>query len=1250
MLRTPSLHVLLPIVAVMIGCSSRGNPDATDASVAPVASASGSALATLRTFPAFRDHLGQGGALVREADGLRLRPRDGRRFQGVADLEATLPTRADRPMRVRDRALPAFFVEVRAEGDRAVEGAIEGSAIAFPEVSPGVDVVHVVEADRVEDVRLLKTAAASTRVRFSLHLGPAVASARVREGRVELLDGAGAVRLATQPIVAIDARGERREAKLALVGAGVDRALDVDFDARGLTLPIALDPEWRTVTAPAFNALTWSHVSFVPLPDGRMVVFGNGAGLPLASPRAYVFDPAAQTVASQPDTQFAKTHYGAVRLSTGKILLYGNASTAELYTIGAGGAATGSTTVARSEPQLTLVTSPSERVYAIGGFSGSTLHTANESYEVSIGTWVTRAPLAAPRADHTQTLVAGNKILIAGGRGGAALNDGLVYDVAGDSYAPAANAMSTARYGHTATLLDDGRVLLVGGRVVTTATEKVDVYRPGTNDFAPVAAMSHMRTDHRAFKLPDGKVMIVGGFGRPVSGSTDAVLSTSEIYDPTSNTWSAGPSMANPRRYFAGAPASGGRVVVALGEKGSGFNDTLEQYIPDAALCSTGCPSCVDGVCCDRPCTGQCEACDVTGFAGICMPVVGEAPHGTRPACSPFLQCGAGGACATACSSDAACAPGNFCGVTACYPKKANGAGCGAANECTSGFCADGVCCDTGCTGQCQSCKLAGSVGTCTNVTGSPPPGKPACSGSYACSGGACLTTCSGDAQCSAGFWCSGGACVAKKGLGMTCGAASECGTGFCVDGYCCNSPCAGACEACDVAAALGKCSFVPPGAPRPPRVCAPSIFCGSSGLCASSCTSDAQCAAGFICISGVCSTRKLDGSTCLNATECSSGNCVNGICCDKPCFGECESCREPGAVGTCKPRPNTATCGPTGCSGSHLVTSGNCSGSDNTCVPGSIAPCAGSLKCANATSCLTSCTTSADCTTGTCDTTTGTCGVGPVDAGAEGGGDTGAAGGDTGAGGGDTGAGGGDTGADTLPIADAPAPSIPATPVVVGEFARCSKNADCPTGFCVEGVCCDSACADRCHSCALLPTAGKCTVEPMGVDLKNECGPAMTCLGTCGGDGQCIGAGAGTMCARNRCVGASHGVGPAYCAAPGGKCPTDDGVPFECAPYICEPAFGACRTTCASSQDCANGFVCDIAARTCVAPAAVAAATDEAEAGGCGCSTPGRADSRAWGSASPRAGGAGSGVLAAIALALALSGRRRGARGAAGG
>src|SRR5690349_1740353 len=48
---------------------------------------------------------------------------------------------------------------------------------------------------------------------------------------------------------------------------------------------------------------------------------------------------------------------------------------------------------------------------------------------------------------------------------------------------------------------------------------------------------------------------------------------------------------------------------------------------------------------------------------------------------------------------------------------------CGCGQECDSGFCADGVCCNLACQGACYSCKLPGRMGSCAPVAiGSPDP------------------------------------------------------------------------------------------------------------------------------------------------------------------------------------------------------------------------------------------------------------------------------------------------------------------------------------------------------------------------------------------------------------------------------------------------------------------------------------------------------------------------------------------------
>ncbi|HLK89070.1 MAG TPA: hypothetical protein VKZ18_04195 [Polyangia bacterium] len=70
---------------------------------------------------------------------------------------------------------------------------------------------------------------------------------------------------------------------------------------------------------------------------------------------------------------------------------------------------------------------------------------------------------------------------------------------------------------------------------------------------------------------------------------------------------------------------------------------------------------------------------------------------------------------------------------------KGNGAGCGGANECSSGFCKDGVCCNNACDQPCQSC----STGMCNSVKSGED--IPECAAPMTCNGkGKCVSAAGG--------------------------------------------------------------------------------------------------------------------------------------------------------------------------------------------------------------------------------------------------------------------------------------------------------------------------------------------------------------------------------------------------------------------------------------------------------------------------------------------------------------------------
>ncbi len=1198
---------------VALGCT-QGKPIDTGADAStPIASVSQPlAISIVRGHATFAAHAGVGGALARAGGGFRIARVSG--FRGGA-IDALLPSRADGPLHVASPGREGAWLDLTAEGTLSAEPRVADRAVVHEGALRATDLIHVAEPDRVEELRVLHGPEAPVVASWKIVRGPAISALRVQGARVEAIDAAGRVVLTTEPIVAIDAHEITRTPRVRLDG---DRLI-VELDVHGLTYPIVLDPAWIALTSTMTDGRARPFVH--KLADGRLLVLGgvNDFHIDLYDTvtDAWVAD-------TTPQHTISVHLYGstATLLPTGKILLADGNNTApvaaELYdpALLKSTAAAGNPKVPNRLFSTATLVPAANKVVIVGGEIGSTLSNV-EYYDIGTGTFTAVAPLSKARTRHVAALLTtgpnAGKILIAGGRESPYLSTAEILDPATWSTTPTVNNMSDARVAPSLTLLtkgpNTGKYLIAGGfgAAGPAAVSTTDYYDPATNTFTAGPKMTAEHGEHAAITLTDGRVLIAGGTGPTFGTGTSAV----EIFDPIAGSFSAITSLPAGKLYPSVAELSGGRVLVMGGNVVS-----TSVYWPDAVTCSTGgtCPTgnCVDGYCCDTACTGQCSACDVAGRKGVCSPVTGDAPHGSRTACSPFLLCSAG-ACTTTCASDAACATGSYCelGSKTCLTKKPSGSGCTFGGECSTGNCVDGYCCSSSCVGTCSACDVAGSLGTCTTIVGTPH-GTRTCPSPYACAAsGSCATgSCAVDTDCATGRYCAAGACVPKLGNGVACAASGNCAKGNCVDGVCCDTACTGNCQACDVVSKVGTCSNVDSGSPHAARTCAPYRAC-TLGACATTCTTTADCTTGY-CSAGKCVGGKTLGQPCGTGSECTGGICADGVCCSTACTADCGSCAIAGLEGTCSPKPAAASCGTTGCSGAALITPGHCSGTTTSCVYGTSTPCAGSLVCADATTCKTSCTTGADCTTGACDTSTGKCTIpdggvadtGTVDSGSETSVDTGTPGTDA--------------------IAEEPAPVVDPKPTVNG-FTRCAKASDCSTGFCVDGVCCDTACEDKCHSCALLTSPGKCTLAPIGVDLRSDCGPANTCLGTCDGKGQCIGAGTGTMCGRNRCVTSSTGAGPAYCASAGAKCPTADVVPFDCAPYICEPAFGACRTECIASSDCANGFVCDVNTRTC---AAVAPADD---GGGCALSA-----------LSPRTRNTAAATFIVLVIASAARRRRR--------
>ncbi|MGZ6084724.1 MAG: hypothetical protein ACXWUE_14730 [Polyangiales bacterium] len=870
-----------------------------------------------------------------------------------------------------------------------------------------------------------------------------------------------------------------------------------------------------------------------------------------------------------------RAYHRAVKLASGKVLVVGGepasgfvTSTAEIYDGG-----TRTWTLAASMSTLRaahgLVPLPGGKVLVVGGRTTADQVTvaatsSAEIYDPATDAWTAAKSMNTARSNAGVLALPSGKIAVLGGVG---LMNATVYDPTKDTWTDSLNSMPLARtVPMGAVVALGGKAFFIGGNNVNDTT--ASIFDPAIGLFTSTANFASAHGLGLGVALSDGRAMMIGGVGN--GGAAYGNTGIAEVYNPLSDTWSATPAMP-------GGPHTGGSTVLLPDGRVFAISGTTNVYAaPDETATDLYDP--IAGTWKAGPAISRGRVFGTASLLADGSVVFAGGDSGARSLLdnvtkSPTAQVDA---------------------LAEALPK---GSKCSASGACTSGACAQSYCCDRPCTGACESCDVPGKEGTCTILTGAVGSGKAACSGSGGCAG-----TCDGSSP----------SCTFPV---------TECVSASCVGG---------------VATAQAFCDGAGTCASKPIAYCG-DFACGAV-TCKTSCAADGDCVSGKICevATGKCVTKKARGATCTKSTECTTGFCADGLCCDKACDGACEACDVTASEGVCTTldgvpdkhgkcgsgpcadvckagacsfKSATTACG-AACVGSMLNTAGNCSGLDDKCAGAGSSPCPGNYACEDATKCRTKCFVNADCAAGFACDIFGNCLV-PPDAGAP------------------------DSGADTFVPPTETGPSdtgigvaesgtkLPDDPKITADFQRCTKDNECSTGHCVEGVCCDTACTDRCKSCALLASPGKCTLEPIGVDLKNECGPSFSCLGTCDGTGQCIGAGTGTMCSRNKCTTGSKGVGPAYCAAPGAACNDDDVVEFDCMPYACEPAFGACLGSCKSSDDCANGFVCDVSSKTCVAPEVPEASS--------GCAV------RGENGASPDAP-----RLAGIALALAALGLAR--------
>jgi hypothetical protein len=545
---------------------------------------------------------------------------------GASELDVTLPFDARGATRIELRGRSDFWLEVRALDVGESVGVPVAGALMFRNAAATLDVVYVAERQRVEELRVLRSSGAPKTARYALELGPGVATLTMREGRIELRDRDGQLRIASAPMFAIDANGVRREVLATLN----ERTLTTTIDTAGLTYPIVVDPVWAA--AGGMKTGRVEHAASV-IGDKVLISGGSLAGNEPVS-TAEIYDRITNTWTETGAMATKRTRHGSVVLPSGKVLVVGGLSTTSSF---------------------------------------SKMSSA-ELFDPANGTW-SAAPSAPNAREFAYTaLLSNGKVLVAGHGSKADL-----YDPDSNTWSSGGALKDPTQGGGQGALL-----ALDNGKVAFFEYKRVHIYDPSTNTWTDGPDYPMERNNCIIAALPDARVLVLGGFGARAAGGFGA-LNHGDMYSAASNSWIAKTTMSKTRIYgsatlrtpdellVVGGVADAASEAITVAELlaiksntwSAGANTSRARVFHTASLLPTGHVLIAGGA-------GDTTA-PPTNTAELYIPSTSDVAackddttsvgkDGQPQSCLPF-RCGANGTCNKECATSAECASGNTCDV-----------------------------------------------------------------------------------------------------------------------------------------------------------------------------------------------------------------------------------------------------------------------------------------------------------------------------------------------------------------------------------------------------------------------------------------------------------------------------------------------------------------------------------------------------------------------------------------------------------
>ncbi|HKB98987.1 MAG TPA: choice-of-anchor D domain-containing protein [Terriglobales bacterium] len=218
------------------------------------------------------------------------------------------------------------------------------------------------------------------------------------------------------------------------------------------------------------------------------------------------------------------------------------------------------------------------KVLSIGGVDNNgNLLASSELYASSSGKWTLTGSMSSARQIFPAVVLSNGKVLVSGGLGasGTMLAAAELYDPTTGAWS-SAGSLSVARVAHTATLLQNGKVLVTGGCTAnncSTNTAVSELYDPTSNSWSTTGNLNLARSRHTAVRLKTGMVLAIGG---------STALTSCELYDPTTGTWTNAASTNAGRYLNTTTLLPDGKVLVTGGANGKYPVSSAELYDPTA--------------------------------------------------------------------------------------------------------------------------------------------------------------------------------------------------------------------------------------------------------------------------------------------------------------------------------------------------------------------------------------------------------------------------------------------------------------------------------------------------------------------------------------------------------------------------------------------------------------------------------------------------------------------------------------------